>query len=146
MSGQNQLQNKAEKVQAKVQCFWLWKLLVIDLEHVIMSGLYFELKGENRACVDGIVGEIDSKVRRCQCNVDCHELDFEISSSISTFPSAKYLVKRFASKSRISLTLITNRTRPRRLTATTRATVYWPSTFSSNRSTFTHYLKFQLTR
>ena len=43
-------------------------------------------------CVESVIEQVDAGQRTCLCNVDCEELDYELSISQAIWPSRQYEV------------------------------------------------------
>ena len=48
--------------------------------------------GSDFVCVVNVINEIDDGQRKCQCNVECSELDYQLSISQAVWPSKQYEV------------------------------------------------------
>ncbi len=44
------------------------------------------------ACVSDVTTDLDQGIRNCSCHVDCHEVDYALTLSTSSWPSVPFKV------------------------------------------------------
>ena len=49
--------------------------------------------GSDVDCVGSVIEEMDAGQKKCQCNVECEELDYQLSISQALWPSNQYEVR-----------------------------------------------------
>ena len=54
--------------------------------------------GTDVDCVNAVIEEMDAGQRTCTCNVECEELNIELSITQSVWPSKQYEVKAVSSE------------------------------------------------
>ena len=50
--------------------------------------------GSDTECVGSVIEQIDAGQKKCQCNVECEELDYQVAISQALWPSTQYEVSR----------------------------------------------------
>ena len=65
-------------------------------ETILRNGFFpcdLSSNGTDIECVNAVIEEMDAGQRKCTCNVECEELNYELSITQSDWPSKQYEVK-----------------------------------------------------
>ena len=86
------LHHKNELTSTQWYCFYWWFIFETLLRNDLLP-CDITSGGSDEDCVGSVIEEMDAGQKKCQCNVQCEELDYQLSISQALWPSNQYEVR-----------------------------------------------------